>query len=128
MVTAKAYAYLLTAFVILWPLFLLLASVPLWKILFLIALSGGLWVLVWKYATSPETSFLNGLGVISATMFSGCADLTIIYLLPFLVVVYLIFVFYTLIGLVRGRWYTQDKWIHFTNRYYAILAKRMKPK
>ena len=126
MVTAKGYAYLLTALVVLWPLFLLLASVPILKILFLIALSAGLWVLVWKYASSPETPFLNGIGVISATMFSGCADLTVIYLLPFLVVVYLIFVFYTLIGLVRGRQYTQDKWIQFTNRYYAILAKRMK--
>ena len=126
MVSAKAYAYLLTALVILWPLFLLLVSVPFLKILFLIALSAALWVLVWKYAASPETPFLNGLGVISATMFSGCADLTIIYLLPFLVVVYLIFVFHTLIGLVRGRQYTQEKWIHFTNRYYAILAKRMK--
>ena len=126
MVSAKAYAYLLTALVILWPLFLLLVSVPFLKILFLIALSAALWVLVWKYAASPETPFLNGLGVISATMFSGCADHTIIYLLPFLVVVYLIFVFHTLIGLVRGRQYTQEKWIHFTNRYYAILAKRMK--
>jgi hypothetical protein len=47
--TAKAYAYLLTALVILWPLFLLLASVPLWKILFLIALSAGLWVLVMEH-------------------------------------------------------------------------------
>jgi hypothetical protein len=126
MVTAKGYAYLLTALVILWPLFLLLASVPLWKILFLIALSAGLWILVWKYASSRETPFLNGLGVISATMFSGCADFTVIYLLPFLVVVYLIFVVHTLIGLVRGQQYTQEKWIHFTSRYYAILAKRMK--
>ena len=126
MITVKAYAYLLTALVILWPLFLLLASVPFLKILFLIALSAGLWVLVWKYCSSPETSFLNGLGVISATMFSGCADLTIIYLLPFLVIVYLIFVFHTLIGLVHGRQYTQEKWIHFTSRYYAILAKRIR--
>ena len=126
MITAKAYAYLLTALVVLWPLFLLLASVPFLKILFLIALSAGLWVLVWKYCSSPETSFLNGLGVISATMFSGCADLTIIYLLPFLVIVYLIFVFHTLIGLVHGRQYTQEKWIHFTSRYYAILAKRIR--
>jgi hypothetical protein len=126
MMTAKAYAYLLTALVILWPLFLLLASVPLWKILFLIALSAGLWVLVWRYCSSPEAPFLNGLGVISATMFSGCADLTIIYLLPFLVIVYLIFVVHTLIGLVHGRQYTQEKWIHFTDRYYAIMVKRMK--
>jgi hypothetical protein len=126
MVPAKTYAYLLTALVILWPLFLLFAAMPFPKVLFLIVLSAGLWILVWKYSSSSETSFLNGLGVISATMFSGCADLTIIYLLPFLVVVYLIFVFYTFAGLVRGRQYTQDKWIHFTNKYYAILAKRLK--
>ena len=126
MVTVKGYAYLLTALVILWPLFLLLADVPLLKIILLIIFCAGLWVLVSKYSSSPETPFLNGIGVISATMFSGCADLTIIYLLPFLVVVYLIFIFHTLTGLVLGRQYTQEKWIHFTNRYYAILAKRMK--
>ena len=128
MVTTKTYAYLLTLLVTLWPLFLLFTAMPLLKILMLIALSAALWVLVWKFCSSPEVSFINGLSVISATMTSGCANVTVIYLLPFLVIVYLIFVFHTIVGLVRGRQYTQDKWIQFTNRYYAILANRMKRK
>ena len=126
MVTAKIYAYLLALVVTLWPLFLLLTSMPLFKILALIALSVALWVLVWKFCDSPQASFMNGLSVISATMRSGCADITIIYVLPFLVGVYLIFVFHTVVGLVRGRQYTQAKWLKFTDKYYAIMAKRIK--
>lgn len=128
MVTSKIYAYLLALVVTLWPLFLLLTSMPLFKILLLIALSIALWVLVWKFCDSPQASFMNGLSVISATMRSGCADITIIWVLPFLVAVYLIFVFHTVVGLVRGRQYTQEKWLKFTARYYEIMAKRIQRK
>jgi hypothetical protein len=126
MVTAKLYAYLLALLVTLWPLFLLLTAMPLFKIILLIVLSAALWVLVGKFCDSPHVSFINGLSIISATMRSGCADITIIYALPFLVGVYLIFVFHTVVGLVRGRQYTQDKWLKFTDKYYAIMAKRIK--
>jgi len=98
----------------------------LYKILILIALSIALLTLVWNFCTSKDTSFVNGLAVISATMTSGCANITIIYLLPFLVVVYLICVFQSVVGLVRGRHYTQAQWIKFTDKYYAILSNRMK--
>ena len=126
MVTAKIYAYLLALVVILWPLFLLLTPMPLYKILLLIALSAALWILVGKFCSSPQASFINGLSVIAATMRSGCADLTIIWVLPYLVGVYLIFVLHTVVGLVRGRQYTQDKWLKFTDRYYKTMANRMK--
>ena len=128
MVTSKIYAYLLALVVTLWPLFLLLTPMPLFKILLLIALSVALWVVVWKFCDSPQASFMNGLSVISATMRSGCADITIIWVLPYLVGVYLIFVFHTVIGLVRGRQCTQEKWLKFTARYYAIMAKRIQKK
>jgi len=126
MVTAKIYAYMLALVVTLWPLFLLLTPMPLFKILLLIALSVALWVLVWKFCDSPQGSFIIGLSIIAATMRSGCADLTIIYVLPYLIVVYLIFIFHTVIGLVRGPQYTQGKWYKFTARYYTIMGKRMK--
>jgi len=126
MVTAKIYAYILALVVTLWPLFLLLTPMPLFKILLLIALSVALWVLVWKFCDSPQGPFIIGLSIIAATMRSGCADLTIIYVLPYLIVVYLIFIFHTVIGLVRGRQYTQGKWYKFTARYYTIMGKRMK--
>jgi hypothetical protein len=126
MVTAKIYAYMLALVVTLWPLFLLLTPMPLFKILLLIALSAALWVLVWKFCDSPQGSFIIGLSIIAATMRSGCADLTIIYVLPYLIVVYLIFIFHTVVGLVRGRQYTQAKWYKFTARYYTIMGKRIK--
>ncbi len=126
MIPVKGYAYLLILLVTLWPLFLLFTTMPLYKILILIALSLALLTLVWNFCTSKDTSFVNGLAVISATMTSGCANITIIYLLPFLTFVYLICVFQSVIGLVRGRRYTQAQWIKFTDKYYAILSNRMK--
>jgi hypothetical protein len=126
MMPTKTYAYLLVIAVTMWPLFLLLNAVPLWKIILLIIFSIGLLALVWKFCSSAENSFINGLAVISACLTSGCANVTILYLLPFLVIVYLIFVFHTVIGLGSGRQYTRYKWEQFTNRFYAILANRMK--
>ena len=67
MVTAKIYAYMLALVVTLWPLFLLLTPMPLFKILLLIALSAALWVLVWKFCDSPQGSFIIGLSIIAAT-------------------------------------------------------------
>ena len=128
MVTAKIYAYMLALVVTLWPLFLLLTPMPLFKILLLVALSVALWVLFWKFCDSPQGSFIIGLSIIAATMRSGCADLTIIYVLPYLIVVYLIFIFHTVVGLVRGRQYTQGKWYKFTARYYTIMGKRIQRK
>jgi hypothetical protein len=48
--------------------------------------------------------------------------------LPYLLVVYLIFIVQTLIGVATGREYTQAKWRKFTERYFAIIAGTMKPK
>jgi hypothetical protein len=126
MIPVKIYPYLLILLVTLWPLFLLFTPMPLYKILILITLSIALLTLVWNFCTSKDTSFVNGLAVISATMTSGCANITILYLLPFLVVVYLICIFQSVVGLVRGRHYTQAQWIKFTDKYYAILSNRMK--
>jgi hypothetical protein len=111
--------------VILWPLLLLLANLPWLNIGVLIALNSVLWALVWKSCSTPKNSFLNGLGVIAAALSSGCANITILYVLPFLVIVYVIFIFYSLIGLFRGPQYPQAIWTRFTGQYYAILAKRM---
>jgi hypothetical protein len=125
-VPVKVYAYMLMLLVIFWPFFLLFAAVPWLKIIILIVISAGLFALVARYASTPEVPFLNGLTVISGALTSGCADFTIIYLLPFLVVVYLIFVYHTIIGLGSGRKYTQYHWTQFTDKFYAILANRLK--
>ncbi len=126
MIPVKTYAYILILLVTLWPLFLLFTPMPFYKIAILIALSIALLTLVWNFCTSKETSFVNGVAIISATMTSGCANITIVYLLPYLLVVYVICVFQSVIGLVRGRSYTQAQWIKFTDKYYAILSNRMK--
>jgi hypothetical protein len=126
MMSIKAYAYLFALLAIFWPFFLLFGHWELWKIAALIILSGALFTLVANYCSSKEVTFINGLSVISATMRSGCSDITIIYLLPFFLYIYILFFVHTVIGLVIGREYTQARWRKFTDKYYAIIADRMK--
>jgi hypothetical protein len=53
------------------------------------------------------------------------ANITILYLLPFLIIIYVIFIFHSFIGSFHGAKYTQEKWTRFTGTYYEMLAKRM---
>jgi hypothetical protein len=62
-------------------------------------------------------SFWTGIHVISVRLSSGCFNLTILYLLPFLVVVYLISIFFTLEGLITGRACAQEKWANFILKF-----------
>ena len=128
MFPVKLYAYMFMLLAIFWPLFLLLGPMDPWKIAVLVAMSLGLFVLVSKLSGSKEVTFIDGLAVIAATMRSGCANITLLYVLPYLLVIYLIFIVHTLTGLVYGRAYTQEKWRLFTDKYFAILTGRMKPK
>jgi glucan phosphoethanolaminetransferase (alkaline phosphatase superfamily) len=128
MASYKSYAYFFALLAIFWPLFLLFGHWELWKIGVLIVLSGALFALVADYSSSKDVTFINGLAVISATMRSGCADVTIIYMMPFFLFIYALFFVHTVIGLIRGREYTQAQWRKFTDKYFLILQKRMKPK
>jgi hypothetical protein len=68
---------------------------------------------VWRYCSSPSLSFVDGMNIISSRLTSGCVNITMLYLFPFLLCVYLAFVVFTFIGFVKGRLYTQEKWLHF---------------
>ena len=112
----QTYGVLLIALIIFWPL-LLLASWSLLSVILSIIISIGLLALVWRYCSSSYVSFWIGIHVISARLSSGCFNLTILYLLPFLIVVYLISIFFTIEGLITGRARTQDKWTKFILKF-----------
>jgi hypothetical protein len=74
-------------------------------------------ILVWRYTSSPVLSFMAGMDIISGRLASGCANLTILYLIPFLLILYVVFIFITFIGLFKGRVYVQNAWIRFISRF-----------
>lgn len=112
----QAYGILLIALVTLWPLFLLGSWSPV-SVISSIAVCIGVLVLVWKYCSSSYVSFWAGIHVISARLSSGCFNLTIIYLLPFLVVVYIMGIFFTASSLISGRARAQEKWSNFILKF-----------
>ena len=77
-----------------------------------------LWV--WKSSSSPSLSFFAGLETISSCLMSGCFPLTVIYIFPILIVVYLIALFNTCIGLAKGKTYTQERWIGLVNWFRKL--------
>lgn len=119
-----AYAYLFLAMVVGWPFLMLVWTLPIPLVVGLAVLNTALLALVWHYCSSPVLSFVNGIHILSARLSSGCLNLTVIYLLPFLAVNYLLFIGITLLGLARGRKYTQDNWVRFvgTQRLGRRLA------
>jgi hypothetical protein len=61
--------------------------------------------------SSKELNFVHGIDVVAASSMSGCANITIIYLPPLLVVVYLIALYYSVVSLFVGRAYSQRRWL-----------------
>ena len=106
------YAGILVLLAFGWPylLFEPLADHQLFVWLLLIV-NIGLAALVRFYTTSITISFFHGFSLIASSMMSGCANITLLYVPPVLAVIYLEAVIQTLIGLSRGRVYTQVWWV-----------------
>lgn len=118
-----AYAWCFVIFLIGSPFILLGYGHTIPFVLVLSSINITLLTLVWHFCSSPQVSFIGGIHIISSKLTSGCANITILYLFPFLAIVYLIFTFLTIMGLFRGRKYTQDKWIHFILHFVENRAE-----
>jgi len=81
-------------------------------------------LLVYNYNGSPELSFFKGLQIISGSLMSGCANITMLYLPFVLVVVYLGALFNTLLGLINGRKHTQESWAKTVIGFYERRNKK----
>jgi hypothetical protein len=112
----QTYGFVLIALITLWPL-LLLGAWSSGSVVASIAISIGVLALVWRYCSSSYVSFWTGIHVISVRLSSGCFNLTILYLLPLLVIVYLISIFFTLAGVITGRSHSQEKWANFILKF-----------
>jgi len=79
---------------------------------------------VWVYNSSPKLSFIKGLEIICNVNMSGCANLTMIYLIPILFIVYFVAFFNAVAGLVKGKKYTERKWIDEVSKHEALGGLR----
>jgi hypothetical protein len=79
---------------------------------------------VWIYNSSPKLSFIKGLEIISNANMSGCANLTMVYLIPMLFIVYFVALINAIVGLVKGKKYTERKWIEEVTQQEALGGLR----
>jgi hypothetical protein len=73
----------------------------------------------WRYNSSTRLSFLNGLEIVARSNMSGCANLTMLYIFPVLLIAYYTALFNALIGLKKGKKFTEQKWIRIVDEYEA---------
>jgi hypothetical protein len=114
----QIYAFLTIVCVTMWPIVLLYTKTmtPL-TMAFNMLGSIVVLIIVWRYCSSPTISFWNGLVVISAKLNSGCFNISILYLPLFLTVIYLIALTFTLVGIFKGKSWSQGKWLGLIGKF-----------
>lgn len=120
-ITAEIYAALFVFFILTIPPLFIADAVGvitnhrgLWQIVALLVggtFNATLLAFIRRRNDTVQFSFQEGLSAICSTLMSGCSNITVLYILPVLLVVYVIVVTNTLIGLIKGKTYTQKRWI-----------------
>ena len=104
------YIFVAFAIVCFWPLLLLQEFLALWSIIILVIVNIGLLVFTFIFCSEEELSFYHGLAMIIMPIQSGCANITIIYALPLLCVLYYYALFLSVIGIFKGKKFTLFHW------------------
>lgn len=99
-----------------WPLFLA-EAVPTPYLIIVLLVNGFIALNAWYQCSSRELPYFVGLNAISASLMSGCANITLLYLPLVLLVVYLCSIYYSVLGLLRGRQNAQSRWQAFVLRF-----------
>ena len=94
-------------FVFAWPL--VIEELAAYRII-LSSINGAIAVNAWYQCHSRELGYFEGLNAISASLMSGCAPITWLYLLPVLTLVWLVSVYYSVLGFLHGRQNAQQRW------------------
>src|SRR5258707_14159462 len=93
-----------------WPFYLReIVSQPFLGLL--LVLNGVTALFVIYRCSSKGLHFVHGIDIIAGSLMSGCANITILYLPPLLIVVYLIALYHSLVSFFRGREYSQGRWL-----------------
>jgi hypothetical protein len=89
----------------------------------LLAANLGVFVILWHRNSVPGLSLWASFKVIAASMMSGCAGITIVYIYPVLSIYYLGLFVVTAIGLMKDSSYSRIWWEELVAERAAILAK-----
>jgi len=68
-------------------------------------------VLVGIYTSSKVLKYYQGIETICAYYMTGFAEITFLKVVPVLSFIYILLIFYAIIGIFRGRKYTQERFI-----------------
>ena len=108
-VTSWMYAGSIVLFAFVWPLFFV-ENVPLPYLTIVFLVNSIIAVNVWHQCSSHELSYFAGLNAISVRLMSGCANITLLYLPFVLFVVYLLSIYYSVLGLLHGKQNAQRRY------------------
>ncbi|MBD2693663.1 DnaJ C-terminal domain-containing protein [Anabaena catenula] len=88
--------------------------------LFVLCLVGNtsLFLAVAWFTNSRELSFWRGLRLLCASFSSGCANITIFYIIPVLLFYYVRMIVATCVGFRRGKVYTENWWMKTISERY----------
>jgi Flp pilus assembly protein TadB len=103
---------------------LLLLPVTTWLYWLLLAMDVFLLALVWRRSSSRRLTFFEGLQIIAGTYMSGCGNLTAMYIYPAMFGAYFTALINMIVGLKKGKEYTQQRWIRLVNEYEAVHRYR----
>ena len=73
---------------------------------------------VWYLTTSKRLSYFAGLHVITLSFMSGCANITALYIVPVLLGIHLLGLYYSVRALGAGRSYSQERWYALANSFH----------
>jgi hypothetical protein len=73
---------------------------------------------VWRACSTRACSYWGGLKIVSASNMSGCANITILYLLPILAVMYILSLVVATLSLWKGRQWAGHQWVSLVNWHY----------
>lgn len=116
--TPEVYAFLFTCGILAWP-FLLIeeASSGRWFTAALL-LNTAFFAFAWLSCSTKSCSYWNGLKMVSASMMTGCANITIFVLPPVLLYVFLFSVGVSIVGLWKGREWKHERWERMIVGFY----------
>ncbi len=103
------YAVLFLFLLLTWP-FYALASISVVALCSVLLVNTTIFLAVAWFTHSPELSFWRGLRIICSSYSIGCANITILYIIPVLLVYYIRMMWATWMGFRRGKSYTEQWW------------------
>jgi hypothetical protein len=117
----RLYTGFFVLFVLYWPSGLFLRGLSEGKPSQLIVpiINTLLFFLAWYFCSQPGMPFFRALGVMSASVQSGCAQMTLM-LMPWVLAYSLsAALYFTIVGLFKGRSYTQERWMKFVTKQFV---------